>query len=142
MKIIVRCVGKERDKGTLEACAEYLKRLPWNIKFEELPQSNREEEGTKLLAKDFSNSYKIVLDEKGQEFTSTEFAEFLEKKSQHKEIVFFIGGAYGLSDSVRKSADSIVSLSKMTLPHKMVRLFLCEQLYRAYTINTNHPYHK
>lgn len=142
MKITIRCIGKERDQATLQACNEYLKRLPWSVKFEELPQSNVEEEGNKLLAKDFSNAYKVVLDEKGAEFTSAEFAQFLEKKSQHKEVVFFIGGAYGLSNSVKKSADSVVSLSKMTLPHKMVRLFLCEQLYRAFTINTGHPYHK
>lgn len=142
MKVTIRCIGKERDSATLAACSEYLKRMPWKVKFEELPQSNKEDEGKLLLDKDFTDSFVIALDEKGKEFTSQGFAEFIEKQIHFKELVFLIGGAYGLSDAVRNKAGMLVSLSKMTMPHKMVRLFLCEQLYRAHTINSGHPYHK
>ena len=150
MKIIVRCIGKEKDTASLYWCKEYIKRTPWKINFEELPSSQKinvdeikEEEAKNLLSKVTTTSYLIALDESGVEMRSVEFSDFLTSISKtNKEITFFIGGAYGLSENLKKKCNKLVSLSMMTLPHKMVRMFLSEQLYRAYTISTKHPYHK
>lgn len=150
MKFTIRCIGKERDKLIIDWCNDYIKRLPWKISFEELPQSQKKnvqeiksDEANSLLNKDYSNAYLIALDETGKEMDSNTFAQDLEKISlTHKEIIFFIGGAAGLCKDLKKNCNSIISLSKMTMPHKMVRLFIIEQLYRAHTIQNNHPYHK
>lgn len=150
MKITIRCIGKERDSAVLASCAEYLKRMPWKVKFEELSVSQKsnvdeikEDEAKSLLAKDYSGCCLIALDESGLEMTSSEFSRFLNTKALNsKEVIFFIGGAAGLAKSLKEKCNAVVSLSKMTMPHKMVRLFLSEQLYRAYTIESGHPYHK
>lgn len=86
---------------------------------------------------------KILFDEQGKQFTSTHFAEFMEKQviKGGKGIQFFIGGAYGFSDNFRKQADASVSLSPMTFSHQLVRLVALEQIYRALTIINGHPYH-
>lgn len=85
----------------------------------------------------------ILLDERGREFTSIEFAKVLQDKISYigKDIVFIIGGAYGFSDAVRQRANSKISLSKMTFSHQMVRAIFVEQLYRAFTIMKGEPYH-
>ncbi len=85
----------------------------------------------------------ILLDERGREFTSVEFAKVLQDKISYigKDIVFIIGGAYGFSDAVRQRANSKISLSKMTFSHQMVRAIFVEQLYRAFTIMKGEPYH-
>ena len=85
----------------------------------------------------------ILLDEKGKELTSRDFAQFIGKKMQiiAKRIVFVIGGPYGFSDEVYVRADEKLSLSKMTFTHEMVRLIFTEQLYRAMTILSGEPYH-
>ena len=87
--------------------------------------------------------YIVLLDEHGKEFTSVQFAEFIEKKSHTglKRLVFVIGGAYGFSPAVYETAHEKVALSKMTFPHQLVRLIFLEQLYRAMTILNNEPYH-
>ena len=87
--------------------------------------------------------YIVLLDENGKEFTSVQFAEFIEKKSHTglKRLVFVIGGAYGFSPAVYETAHEKVALSKMTFPHQLVRLVFLEQLYRAMTILNNEPYH-
>ena len=85
----------------------------------------------------------ILLDERGREFTSVEFAKVLQDKISYigKDIVFIIGGAYGFCDAVRQRANSKISLSKMTFSHQMVRAIFVEQLYRAFTIMKGEPYH-
>ena len=87
--------------------------------------------------------YVVLLDEHGREFTSREFATYIERKMQTvaKQLVFIIGGPYGFSPEVTARANDKISLSKMTFSHEMVRLFLTEQLYRAMTIINNEPYH-
>jgi len=85
----------------------------------------------------------ILLDKSGEQFQSKEFAKFLNQRfvSGSKNLVFIVGGAYGLDESIHKRADFILSLSKMTFPHQLVRLIFAEQLYRALTILRNEAYH-
>lgn len=86
-----------------------------------------------------SKGFNIALDERGELLDSLEFAKLIKDKS---EINFFIGGAYGLSARLKSSCDSVVSLSRMTMAHKIAKLVLFEQIYRALSINSSHPYHK
>ena len=85
----------------------------------------------------------ILLDERGREYSSMEFAKVLQDKISYtgKDIVFIIGGAYGFSDAVRQRAGGKISLSRMTFSHQMVRAIFVEQLYRAFTIMRGEPYH-
>lgn len=87
----------------------------------------------------YKKGFCIVLDERGKELTSIEFAKLIADKN---EISFFIGGAYGLNEDFTKSLDFSLSLSKLTLAHQFVKTLLLEQIYRAFCINSNHPYHK
>ncbi|CAN0598008.1 unnamed protein product, partial [Ectocarpus sp. 12 AP-2014] len=85
----------------------------------------------------------VLFDEKGKQFSSVEFSQYLQKKmnSGIKQLVFLIGGPYGFSNAVYAKASGKISLSKMTFSHQMVRLFITEQVYRAFTILKNEPYH-
>jgi 23S rRNA (pseudouridine1915-N3)-methyltransferase len=85
----------------------------------------------------------ILLDEKGKTYTSVQFSNFIQTQmnTSLKQLVFVIGGAYGFSDEMYQRADSLLSLSKMTLTHQMVRIVFLEQVYRAFTILNNEPYH-
>jgi len=85
----------------------------------------------------------ILLDEKGQEMKSIEFASFLQKQMNMgtKTLIFLVGGAYGFSDNIKNTYKNKISISKMTFSHQMIRLLFCEQLYRAFTIINNFPYH-
>ena len=97
-----------------------------------------------LILKSLSNTdVLILLDENGKHYSSLEFSNYLQKKmnSGLKQLVFLIGGPYGFSDDIYKKASGKISLSKMTFSHQMVRLFMVEQLYRAFTILRNEPYH-
>jgi len=90
-----------------------------------------------------SNSLIILLDEKGKEFSSAEFSRFVQQQMNagFKHICFIIGGAYGVSNSIKYKANHIISLSRMTFTHQMIRVILAEQLYRAMTIINHEPYH-
>ena len=85
------------------------------------------------------NSFKIVLDPRGKEITTEKFASIFE---QQPNINFFIGGAFGFNDDFRKKADLVLGLSSLTLSHKIAKVVLFEQIFRALSINANHPYHK
>ena len=85
------------------------------------------------------SGYVVALDERGQELDSVEFASMLKDKSA---VSFFIGGAFGLSENFKAKADKIISLSRLTLAHKIAKLLLFEQIFRALCINATHPYHK
>lgn len=88
------------------------------------------------------NSFLVVLDEKGKEFSSIEFAKFLEERADRGDkMVLVIGGAFGLSENLKKSANLLMSMSKMTFTHQMVRLFLLEQIYRGFCITSGKEYH-
>ena len=107
------------------------------------PAEARIKEGEQIIKLLEKGDYVILLDETGKEFTSKEFAGYINKKqvANVKHLVFILGGAYGFSDELYQLANEKMSLSKMTFPHQMVRYIFLEQLYRAFTIINNEPYH-
>ena len=155
MKIKLLTVGKTDDKNLEQLIDDYKRRLGHYVKFElalipdikntknlsEIEQ--REKEGALILKNITSTDQLLLLDESGHEFRSVEFSRFLQKKmnSGIKQLVFVIGGPYGFSEAVFEKAQGKISLSKMTFSHQMIRLFMVEQLYRAFTILKNEPYH-
>jgi len=155
VKIALLCIGKTDDKNLLKLKVNYQLRLQHYIKFDleiipdlkktkNLSENQQKElEGELILKKIEPSDQLILLDEKGYEFRSVEFSRFLQKKmnSGVKRLVFVIGGPYGFSDAVYNKAQGKVSLSKMTFSHQMIRLVFLEQLYRAFTILKNEPYH-
>lgn len=155
MKIHVFFTGKTTGKLFQEAIADYQQRLTHYIPFsiEEIPdlkntkslndEQQKEKEADMLFERLQPGDVLILLDEKGKEFTSREFSTYLDNKIQtvNKRLVFLIGGPYGFSQRVYDAAQGKISLSKMTFSHQMVRLFLVEQIYRAFTILNNQPYH-
>jgi len=155
MKIRLLAIGKTDDKNLNQLIENYQNRLKHYIKFEldiipdiknvkNLSESQqKEKEGELILKKLKSTDQLVLLDEKGKDFRSLGFSEYLQKKMNTgiKELVFVIGGPYGFSDNVYKSAQGKISLSKMTFSHQMIRLFMIEQIYRGFTILKNEPYH-
>ena len=136
MKVKVIAVGK--ISPILKEAQDYYLRKLKNVEIVEVKkQRTKEEEGKKLLEK--AKGYIIVLDERGREMTSREFASFVQK---HPFITFLIGGADGLSEEVREKSNFLLSLSKMTLQHDVARIVLLEQLYRAEQIIKGTPYHR
>lgn len=143
------------DAPLVQAVEKYVKRLVHYIPFQFITipdikttramteQRQKEAEGALILSSVDSRDFVILLDERGKEFTSREFAAYIDKKtlSLPGNLVFVIGGPYGFSSDVYDRANDKVSLSKMTFSHEMVRLFFVEQLYRAMTILRGEPYH-
>ena len=147
MKITIVAIGKLKEKFLVEGVAEYFKRLRLFAKTEvrEIPECKTvSEEGKKLLAQIPKDSFVLVLDGSGTSLTSEDFAKKFFDLNLHgiNNITFIIGGAFGLSEEVRKFADFRLSLSAMTFTHQMTRLILLEQIYRAFKINRGEPYHK
>lgn len=155
MKISLLTVGKTDIKWVSEGLGVYTSRIRHYLPFEvkEIPELKnvsaltkeqiKIQEG-KLILKNLKESDELILlDEKGKEFRSIEFASFLEKKfqSSSRDIVFVIGGAYGFSQEVYDRSSSKIALSKMTFSHQMVRTIFVEQLYRACTIMKGESYH-
>lgn len=136
------------------ACAEYTKRMPREatieiieIKPEKRAAGNSTENIQLLEAKKIleavGRDFLVALDERGTELTTLQLAEkFKTWQLYGRDIALIIGGADGLHTSVKQQADWLWGLSKLTLPHGMVRALLCEQLYRAYSVTQNHPYHR
>lgn len=155
MTIKLLAIGKTDSSQLQELIEVYQKRLQHYINFEiELipdlkktknlsEEQQKDKEGQLILKKLAPTDVLILFDEKGKHFTSIEFSQYLQKKmnSGIKQIVFLIGGPYGFSNDVYAKASGKISLSKMTFSHQMVRLFITEQLYRAFTILKNEPYH-
>ena len=155
MKIKLLAIGKTDDKNMQVLIQAYEKRLKHYIKFELeiIPdiknvknlstKQQKEKEGDLILKKIQPTDNLVLLDEKGYEFRSIEFSRFLQKKmnSGIKQMVLVIGGPYGFSEKVYQKAIGKISLSKMTFSHQMIRLFVIEQIYRAFTILKNEPYH-
>lgn len=155
MKITLLTVGKTSTPYIQEGIDLYLARLRHYIQFEiqTLPdlkstrslsvEQQKEREGEAILAALTQADYVALLDERGTEMTSREWAAFLQKRmaSGACRVVFVVGGPYGFSQAVYDRANSLVSFSKMTFSHEMIRLFFTEQLYRAMTILRNEPYH-
>jgi len=155
LKIKLVFIGKTTDKCLLELIQKYQNRIKKFITFEieEISalknvknlsvEQIKDKEASLFLKKIEENSFVIMLDEKGKVFTSKDFAFFLQKKMNigFKNIYFFIGGAYGFSSELYQKADLKLSLSSMTFSHQLIRVIFLEQLYRAFTILNNHPYH-
>lgn len=155
MKIKVLAIGKTDDKNLKQLIDTYEKRLKHYIKFEMeiIPdlkhvknmseKDQMEREGELILKKVGAGDQLWLLDEKGEMFRSIDFSKFLQKKMNAgiKRFILVIGGPYGFSDAVYQTAQGKISLSKMTFSHQMIRLFAVEQLYRAFTILKNEPYH-
>ncbi len=100
-------------------------------------------EGESVLKKLNQSDFLILLDERGKQLSSVQFAKFMENKLQlgNRKLIFLVGGAYGFSDAIYRRADQQLSLSKMTFSHQMIRLFFLEQLFRAMSILKGEPYH-
>jgi len=155
MKIKLLAIGKTDDKNLQTLIETYQNRLKHYINFEieiipdlknvkNLSEAQqKEKEGTLILKRLNATDVLILLDEKGKEFRSVDFSQFLQKKMNAgiKQLVLVIGGPYGFSDEVYKKSQGKISLSKMTFSHQMIRLFIVEQIYRAFTILKNEPYH-
>jgi len=155
MQITLIAIGKTDKSELEELIAIYEKRLKHYIKFQidiipdiknrkNLSETQqKEKEGELILAQLQPTDTLILLDEKGKQYSSMDFAQFLQKKmnSGIKNLVFVIGGPYGFSDAIYAKSSGKISLSKMTFSHQMVRLFIVEQVYRGFTILRNEPYH-
>lgn len=155
MKICLLVIGKTDASYVRAALEEYEKRLKRYISFEikvvpDIRNSKhmseelqKEKEGVCILEQVQASDFIVLLDEKGKQYTSIGFSEFLAQKMLNgiKRLVFVIGGPYGFSESVYRRSHDTLSLSKMTFSHQMVRILFTEQLYRAMTILKGEPYH-
>ncbi len=159
LTINILCIGNLKEKYWRDACAEYAKRLGGFCKFSiteigesRLPKSYSdadiakviETEGARILEKIPSGSFTVAMCIEGRELSSPQLAAKLEQTavSGKSRIDFVIGGSYGLSEAVKRRADLRLSMSPMTFPHQLARVMLCEQIYRAFSINADTKYHK
>ena len=155
MKITLLTVGKTTNPHLIKLQEEYLNRLKFYIPFEmvvipELKNTKSmsvseqvEKEADMILKQIELNDKVVLLDEKGKQFSSVAFSEYIAKKimASHKRMIFVVGGPYGFSERVYQRANNKISLSTMTFSHQMIRLIFVEQLYRAMTILKGEPYH-
>ncbi|WP_224491026.1 23S rRNA (pseudouridine(1915)-N(3))-methyltransferase RlmH [Robertkochia flava] len=155
MNIKLIAIGKTDHPALKEIKEVYIKRLGHYINFSEViipdikntrkltEELQKEKEGQLILKEVQPTDKLVLLDEKGKEYTSEGFSSYLQKEmnSGLKQLVFVIGGPYGFSAEVYQKAQGKLALSKMTFSHQMVRVFFIEQLYRAFTILRNEPYH-
>lgn len=155
MTIDLVVIGKTDFDAVMSLMEMYMKRINRYAKFSVITipdlrntkniseTSQKKQEGEMLLRQFAAGDYVVLLDDKGSEHTSVRFAGWLQKRmaSGVKRLVFVIGGPYGFSDEVYARADEKLSLSRMTFSHQIVRTIFAEQLYRAFTILNNEPYH-
>ena len=151
MTITLICIGKTSEKYVSEGIGIYLERIKHYCKFNlvEMDAGKGDEtqikkkESESLLKRVKEKDFLILLDEKGKENTSLQFAEFFKhhQNISTKNLVFVVGGAYGFSEEVSKRANAKIALSKMTFPHQLVRVLFLEQMYRAFTILKGEKYH-
>lgn len=159
MKIKLICVGKIKEKFYVDAIKEYSKRLGAYTSLEiiEVPDEKtpdkaseainlqiKEKEGNAILSKIKQNDFVMLLDVKGKMYSSEELSELIENYmiDGKSEFVFIIGGSLGVSQQVKQRANILVSFSKMTFPHQLMRVIFLEQIYRSFKIMKNEPYHK
>ncbi len=154
MNIKIISIGNKPNKWELEGEKHYIKQLPKNInvnylhiKGQQHPNMSKKEilqkESDLILSKISEKDYIVSWDVRGKSFDSEEFSAFLSKCTQaKKEIIFIIGGSFGLSEDILNKSNLILSASLLTFPHRLFRLILMEQIYRAYTIINKKPYHK
>ena len=157
LNINIICIGKIKEKYLKDAIEEYSKRLTKycnlniielqdeklpNKLYDSLLNEVKEKECEKIIDSIKKDSYVIALDLKGKEYTSEEFSKKIENITNiNSSITFIIGGTLGLTDRVRDLANEKICFSKMTFPHQLIRVFLLEQIYRAFKISKNETYH-
>ncbi len=152
MKIEIISIGKFQNSSFEEIFKEYQKRLK-NLQIKEIATKHssktpideiKKQEALAIKKATTDKNFIICLDEKGKSQNSQEFAKLIKniQENHQKNISFIIGGAFGLDKELINSSDLVLSLSDLTLPHMMARIVLIEQLYRAFSINSGHPYHK
>lgn len=158
LNINIICVGKLKEDYLKAAATEYSKRLSkyCNLKFIELQDEKlpskindsiiddiKQKECKKILENIKKDSYVMTLDLKGKQFTSKEFSRKIEEVTVkgYSTINFIIGGTLGLTDEVLSSSNELIAFSKMTFPHQLIRVFLEEQIFRAFKISNNETYH-
>ena len=145
MKLLIIAVGKGHDVGIKDAVGDFTGRIQhvFPIEWAFVPTDTVDKESERILKLMKADDYVILLDERGKELSSPEWARAIEMRMNEgtKRIVFIIGGAYGVSDDVKKSADATWSLSRLVFPHQIVRLILAEQIYRALSIIRGEKYH-
>ena len=155
MKIILLAVGTKMPSWVTEAFTDYQKRFPPEMKLvlEEIPPVKRngknsdnkakEQEAKLILEALPKKAYIVALDKRGKQYTSLEMGDKVGKwQNLGMDVVLIVGGPNGLTDEVRNKANELWSLSKLTLPHPLVRVFLAETIYRGYSIFANLPYHR
>lgn len=155
MRIHLLAVGRRMPDWVEAGFAEYSRRLPAECSLQlreiepgrrsksQLPAKAQAEEATRLLKAIPEGACVVALDERGKSLTSTTLSSHMQDWLQDgRDVVLLVGGADGLTDACRQRADWQWSLSSLTLPHGMVRVLLAEQIYRAWTILQNHPYHR
>ena len=143
-KVNIVCVGKLKEKFYADAVDEYRKRLTRfaAVKVRELPECRSLEEEGELIGKEL-RGYVIVLAVEGKKLSSEAFADKVRSLCDAgTEMTFVIGSSYGLCAKVKARADLLLSFSDMTFPHQLMRVILCEQIYRAFMINAGSEYHK
>lgn len=144
------CVGHKPPGWVLDGEAQYHKRLRPKLEVQLIAPSQKTNadqrkqlEAQAIRAKLAKNAWVVALDERGREFSSRAFADAMAKWQSHgRPLAFVIGGADGLLTEFVQSADATLSLSKQTLPHALVRVFMAEALYRAQSLQAGHPYHR
>lgn len=150
MHITISAIGKLKG-AELALYEQYVKRLPWKITAHEFevkktlaPEKRKAEEAALLMSVCKNTDHLIALDEKGKDFTSQELAGYLQKcqVQGNTKIAFIIGGADGLDETIKRRANLLLSFGHLTWPHLLVRGMLAEQLYRAHSIMSGHPYHR
>lgn len=155
MNINIVCIGKIKDKYIIDGIAEFSKRLSAfvNLNFYELKEYNKEDNIQISIEKESAdilkqleklNSYNILLDLNGKEYSSEAMSKYIEdlKNRGSSSINFIIGGSNGVNDEVRKMVDMKLKFSYFTFPHQLMRLILMEQIYRWFSISNNIKYHK
>ncbi|MCK9493503.1 MAG: 23S rRNA (pseudouridine(1915)-N(3))-methyltransferase RlmH [Acholeplasmataceae bacterium] len=148
MTITIISVGKMKQNTYQKEMESYLKQLPYPLQFTEINDEPTKEgivkEGKAIIKRIPKNSNVIAMAIEGKMMDSVEFSAYLNELvlMPNKDICFIIGGSYGLSDEVISFATDKISFSKMTFPHQLFKLMLVEQIYRAFKIRENHPYHK
>jgi 23S rRNA (pseudouridine1915-N3)-methyltransferase len=152
MRIHILCVSKRPRDWVTAATHDYLKRLKGQFEIvvhevapvkQPAKNSQLEKEAERLRHICPSRAFQIALDERGESWSTMDLADKLDRwRAEHADIAFYIGGADGLDARIVADADCRWSLSRLTLPHQLVRVVLIEQLYRGWTVLQNHPYHR
>ena len=145
MKIRIAWIGKTKEPSIASLTEEYLKRISRYAQVEGIALRDEAELLAKFgkAAKSASKSTLVLMDSRGKEFSSDQFAKFLGDYQDRNPLplVFAIGGADGFAPEIRAAAANVISVGKMTIAHELARVVLLEQIYRAFTILKGHPYH-